>query len=175
VIKELIKDKRGFTLVELLVVIAIIGIFAAVIAPNAFKAIEKSNVAAAISDYMAIKSAVLNYYTDTKKFPPSTGITNNPDSELVTKDDNTPKGWKGPYLEYWKSKNPWGNKYKIITKAGVGAQSPFGTGPACYLEIENVPDKAFEQMKMWLDDSIVKRESETGSGADDVVILIIKK
>ncbi len=43
------------------------------------------------------------------------------------------------------------------------------------MEIENVSDKAFEQMKMELNDSIVKRESDTGAGADDVVILIIKK
>ncbi|WP_333870599.1 type II secretion system protein [Desulforamulus putei] len=40
------RDNRGFTLVELLVVIAIIGILAAVIAPNAFKAVEKGKVAA---------------------------------------------------------------------------------------------------------------------------------
>ncbi|MGQ9755989.1 MAG: type II secretion system protein, partial [Desulfotomaculales bacterium] len=40
------RDRRGFTLVELLVVIAIIGILAAIISPNAFKAIEKGKVAA---------------------------------------------------------------------------------------------------------------------------------
>ncbi|NCC82098.1 MAG: prepilin-type N-terminal cleavage/methylation domain-containing protein [Clostridia bacterium] len=40
------KNKKGFTLVELLVVIAIIAILAAVVAPNAFKAIEKSKVTA---------------------------------------------------------------------------------------------------------------------------------
>ena len=51
------RDRRGFTLVELLVVIAIIGILAAIIAPNAFKAIEKGKVAAAEADYKAIKAA----------------------------------------------------------------------------------------------------------------------
>ena len=40
------RNNRGFTLVELLVVIAIIGILAAVIATNAFRAVEKGKVAA---------------------------------------------------------------------------------------------------------------------------------
>jgi len=78
-------------------------------------------------------------------------------------------------LKYWKNENPWGGKYKIITKTKADATSPFGIGEVCYLEVENVPDEAFEQMKVELNDSIVKRESDTGAGADDVVILIIKK
>ncbi|MBE3588244.1 MAG: prepilin-type N-terminal cleavage/methylation domain-containing protein [Thermoanaerobacteraceae bacterium] len=65
------RDNRGFTLVELLVVIAIIGILAAIIAPNAFKAIEKSKVAAAEADYKSIKAAALNFYTDIGKWPDS--------------------------------------------------------------------------------------------------------
>lgn len=120
-----------------------------------------------MSDYKTIELAVLNYYADAKQLPPSTGIKNNPDSELVTKDDNTPKGWRGPYLlKYWKNENPWDGKYKITTKTKFDATSPFGIGKVCYLEIENVSDKAFEQMKMELNDSIVKRESDTGAGAD---------
>ncbi|MBC7337758.1 MAG: prepilin-type N-terminal cleavage/methylation domain-containing protein, partial [Clostridia bacterium] len=101
-----LKRERGFTLVELLVVIAIIGILAAIIAPNAFKSVEKGKVAAAEADYKAIKAAALNYYTDTGKWPADQveGV----DPGFVT---NVGKvdGWNGPYLERWKSNNPWGN------------------------------------------------------------------
>ncbi|SHJ08964.1 prepilin-type N-terminal cleavage/methylation domain-containing protein [Desulfofundulus thermosubterraneus] len=46
-IKRFSKNEKDFTLVELLVVIAIISILAAIIAPNAFKAVEKAKVARA--------------------------------------------------------------------------------------------------------------------------------
>ena len=63
------KNNKGFTLVELLVVIAIIGILAVVAVPALFKNINKAKVADVESDYSAIKSAVLSYYTDTNTFP----------------------------------------------------------------------------------------------------------
>ena len=56
--------ERGFTLIELLVVIAIIGILSAIIAPNAFKAIDKARMSKTISDIKAIKTASLLYYAD---------------------------------------------------------------------------------------------------------------
>ena len=63
------KNNKGFTLVELLVVIAIIGILAVVAVPALFKNINKAKVADLESDYSAIKSAVLSYYTDENTFP----------------------------------------------------------------------------------------------------------
>ena len=63
------KNNKGFTLVELLVVIAIIGILAVVAVPALFKNINKAKVADVESDYSAIKSAVLSYYTDNNKLP----------------------------------------------------------------------------------------------------------
>jgi general secretion pathway protein G len=87
------KIKKGFTLIELLVVIAIIAILAAVIAPNAFKAIEKSKVSSAISDYKAIKTASLSYYSDTGKWPGNSAAA----TGFVT-DPTGVSGWNGPYL-----------------------------------------------------------------------------
>ena len=63
------KNNKGFTLVELLVVIAIIGILAVVAVPALFKNINKAKVADVESDYSAIKSAVLSYYTDNNTMP----------------------------------------------------------------------------------------------------------
>ena len=72
------KNNKGFTLVELLVVIAIIGILAVVAVPALFKNINKAKVADLESDYSAIKSAVLSYYTDENTMPISdvTGASN---------------------------------------------------------------------------------------------------
>jgi len=131
------RDRRGFTLVELLVVIAIIGVLAAVIAPNAFKAIEKSKVAAAEADYKAIKAAALNAYTDTGVWPPSSEQEGQ-DPGLVDKDkwSGAPDTWNGPYLERWPSKNPWGGTYTFKnTDSG-----DLGWGnPARWLELTDVP------------------------------------
>lgn len=146
-------NERGFTLVELLVVIAIIGILAAIIAPNAFKAIEKGKVAAAEADYKAIKAAALNAYTDTGIWPPSSDAAGE-DPGLVTKEywgdnDNNPTNddpatWNGPYLERWPSKNPWGGTYTYRNSTTSGTTVPSGHtwGPGTnyrWVEVNNVP------------------------------------
>lgn len=67
--KKVKRNQKGFTLVELLVVIAIIGILAVVAVPALFKNIEKSRVAKVESDYSAIKSASLSYFSEKNKLP----------------------------------------------------------------------------------------------------------
>lgn len=95
------KSNKGFTLVELLVVIAIIAVLAAVVAPNAFQAIEKSKAAAVESDYRAFKTAVLGYYSDTGKWP----------TDIAVLDDASGiAGFNGPYIERI-PKTPWGGDY----------------------------------------------------------------
>jgi len=121
--------EKGFTLVELLVVIAIIGILAAIIAPSAFRAIEKSKVSRAVADLRAIGKAAVAYYADVGDFPGSKGhppnepLQNGSDPGFVRKPDSswvTDSGagyggnldaWDGPYLERWTSRHPWGNVY----------------------------------------------------------------
>ncbi|WP_315119380.1 type II secretion system protein GspG [uncultured Clostridium sp.] len=135
------KIKEGFTLVELLVIIAIIAILATIIAPNAFKAIEKSKVATVESDYRAIKTATLNYYTDTGKWPSMYDATL--EGLFITgKDKNNKKldNWDGPYLEKWPSKNPWAGIYKINTH-----------GDIVELEFDKVPLKAAAKIDLDLD------------------------
>jgi len=56
---------KSFTLIELTVVIAIIAVLAAVVAPNAFKTIEKSKITRMTSDLNTIKKASIVHYADT--------------------------------------------------------------------------------------------------------------
>ncbi len=108
------KKERGFTLIELLVVIAIIGILAAIIAPNAFTAIEKSKIARVESDIKAIKSAALMCYGDTGRWPlegiagdhDGNGIDDRCEGGDFVFDYSHFEGWDGPYLEKW-GKVPW--------------------------------------------------------------------
>ncbi|MEG6510862.1 prepilin-type N-terminal cleavage/methylation domain-containing protein [Desulforamulus ruminis] len=123
-LKRKVKNQKGFTLVELLVVIAIIGILAAVIAPNAFRAVEKGKVAAAEADFKAIKSAALNYYTDTGVWPldEATGGSSSRAGFLVNgTGTNAVNGWNGPYLERWPARNPWGGTYTFERGTSVDA------------------------------------------------------
>lgn len=151
-------NRRGFTLVELLVVIAIIGILAAVVAPNAFKAIEKSKVSAVESDYRAIKTAALTYYSDVGSWP-SDGANA---TGFVT---GSAVGWNGPYLERWPSKNPWGGTYTFNQSSGTLFGSTTATEK--YITLTNVPTSATSK----LSDDLGGSGVVTTSGSS-VVILI---
>ena len=152
-----LKANRGFTLVELLVVIAIIGILAAIITPNAFKAIETGKVAAAEADYKAIKAAALNFYTDTGQWAPSSTSTV-PDAYLVTKPTSGYNGWNGPYLERWPSKNPWGGTYTYYKDGDWDFNNVNDTGYR-FLQLDNVPSGAIDQIERDLGNDIVKKPS----------------
>lgn len=173
------RDQRGFTLVELLVVIAIIGILAAIIAPNAFKAIENSKVAAAEADYKAIKAAALNYYTDTGVWPvDGIGGSNNTNVAHFVGPSSSVSvtGWNGPYLDRWPSKNPWGGSYTY-----KNSSTNVWGNPARWLELTNVPgapsdgdsNKATGAAKQLINDlglDVVK----FANGSSNTLILISK-
>ncbi|MDN5331985.1 MAG: ral secretion pathway protein [Tepidanaerobacteraceae bacterium] len=116
-ISILSRDQRGFTLVELLVVIAIIGVLAAIIMPNAFKAVEKAKISRVVADVRAIKAAGYVYYADTGDWPkagedfydPGTGDNY---SFLCFMKSNGNAAWNGPYLEKPLGTTPWGGYYR---------------------------------------------------------------
>jgi general secretion pathway protein G len=102
-------SKNGFTLVELIVVIAVLGILAAVVAPNAFKAIEKAKIARAVSDFRTIKQAGLTIYIDVGLFPTEGAWCAGPGFMNISDVPATYQSlWKGPYLEKWSTNFPWG-------------------------------------------------------------------
>ncbi|MGQ9558722.1 MAG: prepilin-type N-terminal cleavage/methylation domain-containing protein [Desulfurispora sp.] len=169
------KRRRGFTLVELLVVIAIIGILAAIIAPNAFKAIEKGKVARAEADYKAIKAAALNYYTDTGQWPATPSTAGN-DPKLVD-GTSAPTGWNGPYLERWPNKNPWGGIYNYAANASAIASLGIDTDDK-YIILTSVPASARDRLEADLDGGTADNDSGTvryNSSYDNNVYLIISE
>jgi prepilin-type N-terminal cleavage/methylation domain-containing protein len=112
---------KAFTLIELVVVIAIIAILATIIAPNAFRAIEKAKVARVVQDSKVIKTAAYAMYGDTGMWPGSNWADDSGNDTLAPADfgegferrgnsANMPSTWDGPYLEKWPL-NPWGGLY----------------------------------------------------------------
>ena len=157
---NLFKNKRGFTLVELLVVIAIICVLAAVIAPNAFRAIEKAKVTKAVSDLKTIGRAATAYYADVGSFPATKGggwgkdpgFVQKPESSWTGENGESYEGdlnaWDGPYLEKWSLKHPWDHSYnwnywenyevpgtgRVVDKAGIVTLEDYGRIPKESLE-----------------------------------------
>ncbi|MGQ9497212.1 MAG: type II secretion system protein [Desulfotomaculales bacterium] len=120
------RDQRGFTLVELLVVIAIIGVLAAIVIPNVFRAVEKAKISRSVADLKAIKAAALAYYADTGTFPPNDDDVAGAGptapgkrgifffQQSVNMSNGTiwnPSGWNGPYLEKWPQAQYWAGNH----------------------------------------------------------------
>ncbi|MCL0052075.1 prepilin-type N-terminal cleavage/methylation domain-containing protein [Peptococcaceae bacterium] len=161
-------NQKGFSLIELLVVIAIIGILAATIAPSAFRAIEKSKVAAALGDYDIIKSAVLQHYADTGRFPSSADPGQDPN--LVTNREEL-DNWNGPYLTYWKAEHPWGGQYKYtVATRNTRIANAFNAQRAVVLEIRGLGNatEVYKRIKEELGADAVERRGKN-------VLLLIHK
>ena len=86
--KEIIKNKKGFTLVELLVVISIIGILTVISLASFTSAQVKARDAQRKSDLEQMSKALMLYYSDTGTFPATFGFGND-DPGFVSDDGNT--------------------------------------------------------------------------------------
>ena len=156
--------QEAFTLIELLVVIAIIAILAAVIAPNAFRAIEKAKVAHLIGDLTAFRTATLNYYSDMGFWPPDTGpygdpgfttplphdvrtgapVSGAPYGLPTNWQDTVNANWDGPYLEKMPVQNPWGGSYDYENwMTPLALPDP----PGIYMTVRGLPRGVIDHLK----------------------------
>jgi len=156
--------KKGFTLIELIVVIAIIAILASIVAPNAFRAVEKAKIARATGDMKNIKTAALGYNIDTGSWPllGLGGAVRASGHGFIDNDDgsgNLVPGWDGPYLEKWYV-NPWGatggfgNKYYWDADY-VGDDNGDGIVGEAQVIMFNVPRKSAQTLDERYDDGIL--------------------
>jgi type II secretion system protein G len=116
---------HGFTLIELIVVIAIIAILAAVIAPQAFVAIEKSKVAKAYTDFKGIKAGCLSLNADTGNWPHGYNSAVQVHNSDIMVDASNWTNWNGPYLDGFKGNTPWRGTYFFTTNADMGRGAQF--------------------------------------------------
>src|SRR5882672_9170672 len=68
---NILKTKRGFTLIELMIVVAIIGILAAIAIPKFSQLVTKSNEANTKGNLGALRSALSIYYGDMEGWYPA--------------------------------------------------------------------------------------------------------
>ena len=129
--------KWGFTLIELIVVIAIIAVLAAIIAPSAFKAIEKARISSTLEDFNSIKTAAMSYFSDVGSHHTPCNTTANCVLGFVT--NNSAAGWDGPYIEKWSATNRWGGLYQwcVVTTADL---------TPCLLWDADAPEEAYVRL-----------------------------
>ena len=85
-------DRSGFTLIEIIIAVAIVAILAGAVTPLAFRELVKAREESTEQELAGIKSALLEFYEDTGRFPSEAeGL-----DALLT--DPGVTGWQGPYI-----------------------------------------------------------------------------
>ena len=150
--------KRGFTLIELIVVIAIIAVLAAIIAPTAFRAIEKARISSTLEDVATIRTGAMSYFADVGSWP--LNCTASPCTTDFVNNTGVRANWDGPYVEKWPATNRWGGNYTWgIIYSGWGTSGL----EARYVQINNVPNATIDKIDTQVDGSINGADNSTGN------------
>jgi general secretion pathway protein G len=149
--------RKGFTLIEMLVVIAIIAVLAAIVAPSAFKAVDKGKVSSAVGNFKSIKTAVMAYYADTGAWPNASGT-----GAGLTANDSV-SGWDGPYLDKWPGKGQWGSGvYSFATNA-----------TARWVSLTTVPQVDAQKIDIALDGTADGSNGSVTYGGNTTTVLVV--
>ncbi|MBU2474227.1 MAG: type II/IV secretion system protein [Candidatus Omnitrophica bacterium] len=169
----------------MIVVIAIIAILAAIIAPNAFKAIEKASRSAAIGDFRTIKTASMAFYADTGTWP----ITNCEEALLKNRNNTTVcadvtgaggiSGWDGPYVEMWPSKTRWGGVYTYTNNNNITWNASYAAGEtagACigrYIAMNGTPFDTEKKLDEQIDGTVNNTTGQYRWNASNISYMLI--
>ncbi len=118
---------KGFTLLEIMVVIVILGVLASIVAPNVLGNKDKADKQKAVSDIVALESALDMYKLDNNFYP-----TNEQGLNALVKRPSgfpEPKGWRDNGYIRRLPTDPWGNQYLMQAPGEYGPVDIFSAGP----------------------------------------------
>ncbi len=125
---QLLKDRKGFTLIEIMVVIVILALLAALVGPKLMGRTDDAKITDARVQIKNIETALKLYKLDNGNYP----STEQGLAALITKPTVgvIPNGYKeGGYLESKKvPKDPWGSDYLYISPGEHGDYDLFSYG-----------------------------------------------
>ncbi|MCL6407492.1 type II secretion system major pseudopilin GspG [Dickeya dadantii] len=121
------RRQRGFTLLEIMVVIVILGVLASLVVPNLMGNKEKADRQKAISDIVALESALDMYKLDNSRYP----TTEQGLGALVKKPTTPPEPRSYPQDGYIRRlpQDPWGAEYQLVSPGRHGKVDVFSYGP----------------------------------------------
>ncbi|HCR3982459.1 TPA: type II secretion system major pseudopilin GspG [Kluyvera ascorbata] len=127
--------QRGFTLLEIMVVIVILGILASLVVPNLMGNKEKADRQKAVSDIVALESALDMYKLDNNQYP----TTEQGMAALVKKPTAAPVPRQYPDEGYIRRlpADPWGGQYQLLNPGRHMKLDIFSRGPDGEAETED--------------------------------------
>ncbi|WP_347291429.1 type II secretion system major pseudopilin GspG [Kluyvera georgiana] len=127
--------QRGFTLLEIMVVIVILGILASLVVPNLMGNKEKADRQKAVSDIVALESALDMYKLDNNQYP----TTEQGMAALVKKPTAAPVPRQYPDEGYIRRlpADPWGAQYQLLNPGRHMKLDIFSRGPDGEAETED--------------------------------------
>ena len=117
--KQLKRNRKGFTLVELLIVITVISLIATIVAPRLFRGLGEAKSKIARAKMAIIEDALLKFYSDCERYPDdSEGL-----DALIFAPSDLEEKWNGRYLKPSEILDPWDNPYIDVAEGQINPGS----------------------------------------------------